>query len=167
MSIELSFPFCLRDRLRAEVALSAARPRTIFAMYVVPVLGVAFLALVWLGTFPAGVAKWWFLGVVAASLPVGVLLGVSLAFFRNPSRHEPFRYLIDDAGIHVISTSQSFTHNWSSIQRAKQQLGFFMLFFRPDCAHCLPLSAVESSGCLPALIRLIRQQNIPFSISRR
>ncbi len=158
MSIELSFPFRLRDRLKAELALSMSRKRTAVLFTVLPAIGVLVLLLVVSGYAPAVVEAWWFVGAILATLPIGALLGVATVYLLNPSRNVPFRYRIDDEGVHVVSETQSFTHLWPAIQEARTRFGFFMLFFRPGCAHCIPLRAVESSGAMPELIKILHAQ---------
>jgi hypothetical protein len=54
--------------------------------------------------------------------------------------------------------SRFFTHAWPAILEARTGFGFFLLFFRPGCAHCLPMRALESSGSLPRLIEILRAQ---------
>jgi hypothetical protein len=158
VSIELSFPFRLRDRLKAELALSLSRKRTAVLFTVLPAIGVLWLVLVFVGYAPAVVEEWWFVAAILATLPVGALLGVATVYLLNPSRDVPFRYRIDDEGVHVISETQSFTHKWPAILEARAGFGFFMLFFRPGCAHCLPMRALEYSGSLPRLIEILRAQ---------
>ncbi|WP_395793617.1 hypothetical protein [Aquimonas sp.] len=54
--------------------------------------------------------------------------------------------------------SRFFTRTWPAILEARTGFGFFMLFFRPGSAHCLPMRALESSGSLPRLIEILRAQ---------
>ncbi len=158
MPIELSFPFCLRDRLKAELALSLSRKRTAVLCTVLPAIGALVLLLVVSGYAPTAVEDWWFVGAILATLPIGALLGVASVHLLNPNRNVPFRYRIDDEGVHVVSETQSFTHLWPAILEARTGFGFFMLFFRPGCAHCIPLDALESSGSLPELMRVLHAQ---------
>jgi hypothetical protein len=54
--------------------------------------------------------------------------------------------------------SRFFTHTWPAILEARSGFGFFMLYFRPGCAHCIPMRALESSNSLPRLIEFLRAQ---------
>jgi hypothetical protein len=158
VSIELSFPFRLRDRLKAELALGLSRRRTAVLFTVLPAIGVLVLLLVVSGYAPAVVEAWWFVGAILATLPIGALMGVATVHLLNPTRTVPFRYRIDDEGVHVVSETQSFTHLWPAILEARTGFGFFMLFFRPGCAHCIPMRALESSDSLPRLMEILRAQ---------
>lgn len=157
-AFEFSFPFTLRDRLRATVALIPTRRIGILLNIVLPIVGLLGIALHLLGALHN---EWVLtLGFLLAIFPLCAILGTALGYALNPVAREPFRYVIDDQGIHVFAKSIDYTHHWSGISRATRSAGFLMLFFRPGCAHCLPLPALEASGQLDELIAFLSARGL-------
>jgi hypothetical protein len=155
---EFSFPFTLRDRLRATVALMPARRVGVLFNIVLPIVGLLGIALYLLGVLRN---EWVFtFGFLFVVFPLCAILGTVLGYVFNPVAREPFRYVIDDQGIHVFAKSIDYTHRWSVISQAKRSAGFLMLFFKPGCAHCLPLKALEASGQLAELTAFLSARGL-------
>ena len=158
-AFEFSFPFLLRDRLRATVALWPMHRAGIVANILLPLVGAFALTLSVVGPFANG--NWLsVIGIAFVVLPLCQILAVSMGYALNPVAREPFRYVIDEQGIHVFAKSIDYTHHWSVVSRVVRRAGFLMLFFRPGCAHCLPRPALDASGQLPELLAFLEARGL-------
>jgi hypothetical protein len=156
---EYTFPFTLWDRLRATLVLMPMRRMGVFMNIALPIAGLIGIALVELGPF---CEYQWLTPICIAFivLPLCALLGVAIGYAFNPSAREPFRYVIDADGVHVFAKSVDYSHRWEVISRVRRKAGYLMLFFRPGCAHCLPLSALERTGDFQDLIALLSSKGL-------
>lgn len=141
--------FALADRLKATFALIPQRPLNIVIHLIIPLIGLATLALVLSQNKPVTSQLVVVLAACFSFTPVFAVVIVLMGHFGTKAARDPFTYRFDENGIHVKAATHEFTHRWSGIRKITRFGGFLMLFYSPGLAHCLPLkwlSAAELQG---------------------
>jgi hypothetical protein len=190
-TIHLSFPFPLRERIKSNVLLSVfpfslwVRVKAGFALtpqYMFEIIlfllfplggifigGIFFMHVIDLPLDPGVRFMVWlivWLTVVACLFfqPLVIAVSVIANYCACKRVREPFTYLFDDSGIHVVAASYEYTHRWSGIARVKKVSEFLMFFLEPNFAHCVPIKVIESAGVLEPMIALAREHGVNVDV---
>lgn len=73
---------------------------------------------------------------------------------RNALARGPFKFVFDDAGIHVSSPALNMSLKWAAIQRVRESESFIFFFVAPSRAQSVPLAQLRSAGILDGVREL-------------
>jgi len=141
-AVQLSFPFSFRDRFRAGLAVTTSCWLCMIWVLAFPLLGIALPIVAYLDLGRVPMIDWLLCALLLAFVPA-VMLWSTWRGHRTFADTPLHLYTIDAQGVRSSSAHMELRQDWSMIRTVVRRRGFLMLYFRRQCAHCIPLRHLD------------------------
>lgn len=153
-SVQLEFPFTFGDRFRAGVAVTTSCWLCMIWVLAFPLLGIALPIVAYLNLGRVPTIDWLLCALLLAFVPA-VMLWSTWRGHRTFADTPLHLYTIDAQGVRSSSAHMELRQDWSMIRTVVRRRGFLMLYFRRQCAHCIPLRHLDG-GQIARIAELAR-----------